>query len=85
MGQPQERARAIDRLEKFRKYQATISLSGLETFAHNLMVQAKLMEAGFTNVYVHGTGSTRIATGVWSRESQPIVNMPSQVSDVKEL
>lgn len=78
-------AQAIDRLEKYRKYQATITLSGLEAFAHNLMLRAKLMDAGFSNVIVEGTGSTRTATGVWSRESQPIVSMPPQVSDIKEL
>lgn len=78
-------AQAINHLEKYRKYQATITLSGLEAFAHNLMLREKLMDAGFSNVIVEGTGSTRTVTGVWSRESQPILNLPSQVSDIKEL
>lgn len=75
----------IKNLEKYRKYQATISLNGLETFVHNVMVREKLMQAGFTNVTVEGSGATRKATGVWSRESQPITDMPSKISDIKEL
>lgn len=76
----------IDRLEKYKKYEATILLSGLETFAHNILIREKLMQAGFSNVIVAGSGSVRTATGVWSRETQPIAGkIPSQVSDIKVL
>lgn len=87
MGQLQDKqAQTIDRLEKYRKYQATITLNGVESFAHNLMVKAKLMELGFTNVTVEGTGCTRIATGVWSRDAQSIINLTSsRVSEIKAL
>jgi hypothetical protein len=75
----------ITALEKYRKYQATITLSGLEVFVHNLMVREKIMNAGFSNVVVEGTGDTRLVTGVWSRDRLPLSELPRQISDIKEL
>jgi hypothetical protein len=46
-------------------YRATLTLSLFEQFAGNDIVASKFASAGFTNVTVTGSGSTRIAQGFW--------------------
>ena len=72
------------------KYQATITLSGLEAFAPNDMVAIKLKDAGFKDVVVTGTSKTRTATGVWGKESveatpEFLKREAKQVSGIKKV
>jgi hypothetical protein len=52
-------------------YIARISLSGLNRFATNGMVAAKLEDAGFTNVEVEGSGGIRLAIGYCLSTTRP--------------
>lgn len=56
-------------LEKNAKYQATISLNFIEQIADNNFIAKKLIDEGFTNVTVTGSGAQREVTGVWSKEN----------------
>jgi hypothetical protein len=70
-------------LRQGKRYEAVITLGWLEKFASNELLQGKLRAAGFSNVTVMGTGSTRHAEGTWGEPDQE-VDLPSQVSGVKE-
>ncbi len=71
-------------LETGRRYQARISLGLLQSVASNDMVADRLREAGFDDVAVTGSGRTRTATGLWSRDSISGA-VPSDISDIKLL
>lgn len=66
------------KLEQGMRYQADIALSLFESMASNDVVAKKLREAGFTDVVVTGTGSSRKATGIWSRPSME-AQLPKQI------
>jgi hypothetical protein len=67
-----------------RRYRARIALSWLESFATNETIEAKLREAGFTEVDVRGSGATRLAEARWGR-ADASAEMPAQISEVSEL
>lgn len=67
-----------------KRYQATLTLGWLEQIASNEQIAGEFAKAGFGDVTVEGSGDTRIAEGVWTRESME-VSLPEQVSDVVEL
>lgn len=72
-------------ITKFKKYEAKITLKGfIKALAPNHMIAEKLQQAGFTNVFVDGTGELRRATGVWKGETQT-VDLPEEVTEVIEL
>lgn len=48
-----------------RRYRATVVLNGFEQFASNSVIADKLMQVGFTNVDVTGSGGARQAEGTW--------------------
>jgi len=50
-----------------KKYRATITLSGLEAWAGNETVTAKLVDAGFKEVKVTGDGGKRNGEGRWAK------------------
>jgi hypothetical protein len=52
-----------------KRYQGTITLSGLKLPATNNQVKAELEKYGFTNVHVTGSWKTRTASGTWSGKS----------------
>lgn len=64
-----------------KRYRAELTLGWLESFAGNDMIAAEFAKAGFTDVQVEGTGESRTATGVWSRETME-VKLPDQVTGV---
>jgi hypothetical protein len=72
------------RLEKYKKYQGTVQLTGLLKLASNVSVADKFKSLGFTNVLVEGSGNERKASGVWSKETQD-VEIPKQVSKIIEV
>lgn len=73
-------------LTKYKKYLATIKLKGfVKSLAPNHMIVEKLQEAGFTNVFVDGSGEDRRATGVWSGETRRVETLPDEIIEVKEL
>ena len=67
-----------------RRYQATLSLGMLESFASNDMVADRLRAAGFSEVDVEGTGASRSAQAVWANDDAT-AEMPSQVLSVTEI
>lgn len=71
-------------VEKGKRYRATITLGMLQSFASNEMLADQLMAAGFTDVYVTGSGRTRIATALWDNDTVtgPI---PDEISEISAL
>jgi hypothetical protein len=68
-------------VQKGRRYQARIHLGLLQSVASNDMVADKFRGAGFTDVAVTGSGSTRIAEGIWPHDDAS-AEIPSEVSDI---
>lgn len=67
-----------------RRYQATLSLGLLESFASNDMIADRLRTAGFSEVDVEGTGASRSARAFWANDDAT-AEMPSQVLSVTEI
>jgi hypothetical protein len=67
-----------------RRYRATISLGMLERLAGNDLIADKLRSAGFTDVRVDGSGSTRLAEAVWPN-ADATAEMPAQITAVDEI
>ena len=67
-----------------RRYRATLTLGWLEQIAGNDRIAAELAKAGFGDVVVQGDGETRVAQGVWTRESQEVA-LPEQVAELVEV
>ena len=68
-------------LERNTSYHASILLGTLEAFASNNQLAEKLKAVGFGDVKVEGTGSKRLAIGVWKNPTQN-VEVPPQVVHV---
>jgi len=71
-------------LNKGKRYQAEITLSGLQIIVPNSEVSRKFVELGFINVNATGTEATRTVTGMWSGTSMKL-DLPPQVKKVKEI
>jgi len=71
-------------VEKGKRYKATITLGMLQSVASNEMVADKLRETGFADVTVTGSGRTRIATGLWARDTVSGA-IPNEISDITLL
>jgi hypothetical protein len=71
-------------VEKGKRYRATLQLSLLQSIATNEMVADEFRKAGFTDVAVEGSGSTRYATGLWSQDNAT-AEMPSEVSEITTI
>ena len=67
-----------------RRYRATISLGLLESLAGNDMIAERLRTAGFEDISVKGSGSTRYAEARWPK-GDATAEMPEQVSAVTEI
>jgi hypothetical protein len=67
------------------RYEATVKLKGLQSFAPNSLIVAELVKYGFTDVKVEGSGSERVAVATWAGETQENVSLPEQVSNVREV
>jgi len=66
------------------RYEATISLGLLESFAGNDLIATRLEAVGFTDVTVEGSGSKRRAQALWPN-ADATAALPPQVSDVTEI
>ena len=71
-------------LRQNKRYRATISLGTLESWADNDLIAGRLIEAGFADVTVSGSGSARTAEALWP-SADTTAPMPSQVADVVEI
>jgi hypothetical protein len=67
-----------------KRYRATISLGWLERWAGNDTITEKLRAAGFSDVSVSGSGSTRVAEALWPGPDTT-GDMPSQITEVIEV
>jgi hypothetical protein len=63
-------------------YQATIRLGFFESVASNDSIAAKLLDAGFVNVTVWGSGRDRFARGEWGGATQDAA-LPEQIKKVE--
>jgi len=68
-------------IETGRRYRATIRLGFFEGMASNDTIAGKLLDAGFVNVTVHGSGRDRFADGEWSGATQN-ADLPDQITKV---
>jgi len=68
-------------VEKGKRYQAKIQLGLLQSIASNDMVAGKFRELGFTDVAVTGSGSTRVAKGLWPYDDAT-ADIPDEVSEI---
>ena len=67
-----------------RRYRATIRLGLFEQVASNDTIAGKLLDAGFVNVTVTGSGRTRFAQGEWGGATQA-AELPDQITKVESL
>jgi hypothetical protein len=74
---------AIYTVRKGKWYIARISLSGVNRFATNGMVAAKLEDAGFTSVAVEGSVGIRVAIGYWPLDDAT-AEQPGEIVDIVE-
>lgn len=65
-------------------FEANLQLSGMETWATNAYIANIFKEAGFTNVFVTGSGAHRFAHGTWNKESRK-VDIPPQVRSIRGI
>jgi hypothetical protein len=82
--QPKEMSMSTFTVRSGRRYRATISLGLLESLAGNDLIAERLRAAGFEEVNVRGSGGTRHAEALWSRDDAT-AEMPEQVSAVTEI
>jgi hypothetical protein len=71
-------------LQQGKRYRATIALAGLERWASNEMIAAKLREAGFDDVKVSGEDAARLAEASWPGPDRT-ADLPSQVQSIAEM
>lgn len=67
-----------------RRYRATITLGWLERWAGNDVIVEKLRAAGFSEISVTGSGSTRTAEAVWGG-ADTTGEMPPQITAVVDV
>ena len=66
------------------KYEADLRLGFFEKFASNDTIVMKLLDVGFSNVIVTGSGRDRQASGIWTGDDIE-VELPSQVVSIRKL
>ena len=66
------------------RYRAMIRLGLFEQVASNDAIASKLLDAGFVNVTVTGSGRTRFADGEWGGAPQT-AELPDQITTVTVL
>ena len=71
-------------VQQGKRYRAEISLGFFERFASNATIEERLREAGFSEVQVSGSGSTRSAEALWLGPDTT-ATIPSQVTSVTEI
>jgi len=67
-----------------RRYRATISLGLIESLAGNEFIADQLRQAGFIDVSVDGSGTTRHAEGLWPLPDAT-AELPAQIRAVTEI
>jgi hypothetical protein len=71
-------------VQQGKRYRTEISLGLFERFASNATIEERLREAGFSEVQVSGSGSTRSAEALWPGPDAT-ATIPSQVTSVTEI
>src|SRR4029079_14147508 len=81
---PKEKDMGTFTVRHGRRYRATISLGLLESLAGNDTIADRLRTAGFDDISVKGSASTRHAEARWPK-NDATAEMPVQVSAVTEI
>ena len=68
-------------VEKGKRYRAKLTLGLLQSVAPNSLIADKFRDVGFTDVTVSGSGSTRVAEGLWPHDDAA-AEIPDEVSDI---
>jgi hypothetical protein len=71
-------------VQQGKRYRATIRLGWLEALATNELIASKLQAAGFTQVHVSGSGTTRQAEALWLN-ADSTGEMPPQIAEIAEI
>ena len=80
----QESAQFVLRQNK--RYKATVTLTGFETWAGNATVEGQFRELGFKDPKVTGSGSTRKGEALWPDKDKSVpLPLDPHLSDVLEL
>ena len=67
-----------------KRYRAKFVLGWIESWASNETVEARLRDAGFSDVRVTGSGARRDAEGLWDKPDAT-AEMPPQIAEVVEV
>lgn len=77
--------RALGTVRQGKRYRATVVLSwGESLVATNAMIKEQLVDAGFTEVTVSGSGYTRIAEALWPGKDTS-AELDPHLQDITEL
>lgn len=67
-----------------KRYRATIRLGMFEQVASNTTIMGKLVDAGFSEVKVWGSGRDRFAEARWQSATRSAA-LPDQITNVVEI
>jgi hypothetical protein len=69
-----------------KRYRATVTLVGIESWASNGMIEDKFRELGFKDPKVNGSGGTRKGEATWPGKEQSVpLPIDPHLSDVAEV
>jgi hypothetical protein len=71
-------------VQQGKRYRAKIALGLFERLVSNATIESRLREAGFSEIAVSGSGSTRYAEALWPRPDTT-ATIPDQVSSIVEV
>jgi hypothetical protein len=73
-------------LHQNKRYRATITLTGIETWAGNSMIEDKFRALGFKDPKVTGSGGLRQGEALWAGQDQSVsLPLDPHLSDVTEI
>ena len=74
---------AMYTVHKGKWYIARVDLTGFDRFASNTMVAQRLRGAGFTQIYIEGSGRLRLAVA-YSPSNDTTAERPIEIVDIIE-
>jgi hypothetical protein len=71
-------------VQQGKRYRAKIALGFFERRVSNAPIESRLREAGFSEITISGSGSTRYAEALWPGPDTT-ATIPDQVSSIVEV